>query len=154
MFVWVSCLLHSSLCVFPFLKNLLSLSSTASQHILDRFLSIEISSLGLDSFSIDSHSIEISGFSLDSFSTASRQLLRSIKPNFFALCLLNRLSTDCWSIEVIFAVDKSSTAPQQIHLCWDLVLNRFLIETLIHRDAFSIYRIGTISDLIFSLLSQ
>ena len=32
--------------------------------------------------------------------TEARQLSRSIEPNFFALCLLDRFSIDSWSIEI------------------------------------------------------
>ena len=37
MLEWVAWFMHSSLWVFPFLKNLFSLSSTAPRHILDRY---------------------------------------------------------------------------------------------------------------------
>ena len=55
------------------------------------------------------------------FSIESRQLLRSIEPKFFALYLLDRCSIH-WALR--FAIDRSSTAPRQIHFCQDLVLNR------------------------------
>ena len=49
-----------------------------------------------------------------------------------------------------FAVDRSSTAPRQIHFCRDLVLDRSSIESSIHWDVFFIYSWGAISDSLFS----
>ena len=41
-------------------------------------------------------------------------------------------------------VDRSSTAPRPIHFCQDLMLNRSLIASLIHRAVFYIKRMGVI----------
>ena len=71
--------MHSSLCVFSFLKNFLSSTLTTSWHILDRFLSIEPSFSFLDRSSTD---------------------YRSIEEFSFALYLLDSISTASWSIEI------------------------------------------------------
>ena len=52
-----------------------------------------------------------------------------------------------------FASDRSSIAPRQIHFCRDLVLDRSSTTSSIHWVVFSIYRLSTISDLIFLILS-
>ena len=115
MFVWVACLLHSSPCVFPFLRNLLSSSSTATWHILNRFLSIELSFSGLDRSSTDSRSIE-------DFS--------------YALCLLNNISIASRSIEISrFLLNRISTASRSIKIS-RFLLDTFSITSSIHRDKF------------------
>ena len=110
MLVWVAYLLHSSLYVFPFLKNLLSSSSTAFRHILDRFLSIELSSSGLNRI-LDSFSIHQEFFLcfLSSWQILDRF---SIHRDFWVISqyLLDRISIDTSFIEISrFDLDSFST---------------------------------------------
>ena len=59
------------------------------------------------------------------YSFLSRQiLLQSSSIETFSV-LLNRSSTTSLIHRGNFAIDRSSTTPQQIHFCWDLVLDRF-----------------------------
>ena len=99
----------------------------------------------LHSISTAFRSIKIFGFLLDSFSIHQDFWVpvRHILDNFFnpsrqnlcALCLLDRFPIHR---DILFAVDRSSIAPRQIHFCQDLNLDWFSIGTSIHQAAFSI----------------
>ena len=117
--VWlIACLLHSSLCVFHFLKkNLFSSSSTLLDTFSTKILSIETPFCDLDRSSITTRPIEnfpmLSVLStnpwqildasrfLGYFSIDSRQLIRSIETNLCALYLLDRFLIDPRSINTI-----------------------------------------------------
>ena len=99
----------------------------------------------LHSISTAFWSIKIFGFLLDSFSIHQdfwvpvRHILDNFfnpsRHNFCALCLLDRFPIHR---DILFAVDRSSIAPRQIHFCQDLNLDWFSIGTSIHQAAFSI----------------
>ena len=129
MLVWVACLLHSSLCVFPFLKNLLSSSSTHPRQI--SFLS----SLHLVILTDPRQILDPSRF-LGYLQIASQQFPQSIEKNSFALCLLNRFLTDPRSIKIFeFLLVRISIASQSIEIS-GFLLDTFSTSSLIHRDKF------------------
>ena len=73
---------------------------------------------------------------LSPFSIDPRQILDPSRQIFCALCLLDRFSIH-W--DTLFATDRSLIAPQQILFCWDLELDRFLIDPRSIEMRFSIY---------------
>ena len=128
-------LLHSSLYVFPLLEKpsffKLDSFSTYSGHILFYRALLTL-------FSIASRQILNPSRFLGFCSTHSQQLLNPSSQ----ISLLSVYSINSWQIldpsRLTFAIDRSSTAPQQIHFCLDLVLDRSFIASSIHRATFYI----------------
>ena len=114
MLEWVAWFMHSSLWVFPFLKNLFSLSSTAPRHILDRYpfywafflwsrqildplkKIFELTVCSIDSWQI----LDPSRF-LGSFSIDSRHISRFIEIILCALIKLHSNLTASRSVETL-----------------------------------------------------
>ena len=116
---WLDLCLSSLLVAFISIcfSSLWKTSFLQARQLLDRSLTDSL--LSSPSFSFSWRILDPSRF-LGFSSIDSRQLLRSIEPNFWALCLADRFSIQRGD----FSIDRSSTAPQQIHFCRDLVLDR------------------------------
>ena len=139
---WVACLIaFISLCF----SSLWKIAFYQARQLLDRSSTNCYLSSPLDFFSQQIlslfRSIELSGICLNSFSTDSR----SIKKISVWLIAFRHFPIHRGD----FAVDRFSTAPQHIHICQDLVLDR----SSIHRAAICLNRFNAKSDFIPFILS-